>query len=229
MPVTRTDVADSLATCDESALFAVLDAAGLDAGESLSPRELAERLADAIWWNYSTPIGYVGRKAPLEEIVAHVAKKLKVHGALGTGDAWEQLRRLTEVLGLRLGPVSIEELTESERKALKKSLKGPTALAAGGGTSFAAGVAGKGILKLAATPIGRLIPYIPTVGPAFRTITKGAGVAATVGNPLAIALGVLAANSALGANYQRLVPLLLGAGALGRGPIEEAEIVEVTS
>lgn len=227
MPVTKTDVVDSLATCQESALFAVLDAAGLPPASGESPRKLAERIADAIWWNYSTPLGYVGRSSDLEEIVAHVGKKLKVQGVLGTGDAWDQLAKLTEALGLRLGPVSMAELTDGERKALRKSMLGPATLAAGGGTSFAAGVAGRGILKLAATPIGKLLPYIPNVGPVFRSITKGAGVAATVGNPLAIALGVLATNSALGANYQRLVPLLLGTGALGQGPVAEAEVVEI--
>ncbi|TNE84215.1 MAG: hypothetical protein EP330_30305 [Deltaproteobacteria bacterium] len=226
MPVSRTDVADSLAVCESAELLAVLEAAELDPRGASTPRELAERIADAIWWNYATPLGYVSRDSSLEEIVRHVAKKLRVHGALGDGDAWSQLERLTATLGLSLGPMSMADLTESERARLTKSLKGPVALAAGGGSSFAAGVAGRGILRFAASPVGKLIPYIPRVGPAFRSITRGAGVAATVGTPLAIAMSVLAANSALGANYQRLVPLLLGAGALGKGPVEDAEIVE---
>lgn len=225
MPVTRTDVADSLAVREPSELLAVLESAGVDPRSASTPRELAERVADAIWWNYSTPVGYLGRDAPLEEIVAHVAGKLRVQGALGDGDGWEQIGRLTELLGLSLGTMSMDELTEGERKRLRRSLRRPAAMAAGGGSSYAAGMAGRGILKLAATPIGKLIPYIPHVGPAFRTITRGAGVVATVGTPLAIAMGVLAANTALGANYQRLVPLLLGAGALGQGPMQDAEIV----
>ena len=225
MPVSRTDVADSLAICEREELLAVLEAAEVDPRGARTPRELAERIADAIWWNYGTPVGYLARDTALEEIVRHVAKKLRVHGALGDGDAWSQLERLTSTLGLSLGPTAMGDLTEGERARLKRSFRRPAAMAMGGGGSFAAGVAGRGVLRFAASPIGKLLPYIPHVGPAFRTITKGAGVAATVGTPLAVAMGVLAANAALGANYQRLVPLLLGAGALGRGPVAEAEVV----
>jgi hypothetical protein len=36
---------------------------------------------------------------------------------------------------------------------------------------------------------------------------------------------VLSLNSALGTNYHRLVPLVLGVGALGPEPVQDAEVV----
>ena len=47
-----------------------------------------------------------------------------------------------------------------------------------------------------------------------------------VSGPLGIALAVLTFNQALGANYRKLVPLVLGVGALRPPPINEAEVIE---
>lgn len=229
MTLSRHDIERVLATHPAAALCAILEAAELDASPDASPQELGERIAEALWWNYTTPLGYLTREVSLEEIVRHVARRLKVEGALRSDDPWEQIRELTEALGISLGPATLEDLTEAERRRLGRSLRAPAALAAGGGGSFVAGAAGRGVLRFAAGPIGRLLPYVPRVGPAFRVITRGAGVAAALGTPLAIAMGVLATNQALGTNYRRLLPLLLGLGALGPGDVEDAVIVEAGS
>lgn len=59
-----------------------------------------------------------------------------------------------------------------------------------------------------------LLPLIPALAPYWRAIRGVAAVTAALGTPLSIGLGVLSINHALGSNYRRLVPLLLGAGAL---------------
>jgi uncharacterized protein YaaW (UPF0174 family) len=53
-------------------------------------------------------------------------------------------------------------------------------------------------------------------------VTRGAGVAAAIGTPAAAVLAVATVNQAMGTNYQRLVPLLLGVGALRAEPVVDA-------
>ena len=120
-------------------------------------------------------------------------------------------------------PVSLQDIDPKTRERLWPN-HWPTAFAGiGAGGSASAAVVGRGILKVAATPIGRVLPLIPAVGPWFKAIKVGAGAAATVGGPLAIGLTVFATNNALGTNYRQLVPLLLGVGALAPERIDDAE------
>lgn len=225
MHTTKTDVINALATHSSDDLIAILDASDVSLRGATTARDLAERIADAIWWNYSTPIGYVANRASLESIVVHVGRKLKVKDKLGAGDAWTQLQDLTEALAEKHGPVSLEDLDPKVRKRITRRWAPSIAYAATGTSSFGAMYAGKKFLDLVRGPVERILPLIPYVGPAFKFIKGGAGIAAAVGGPLGVALSVLAVNSALGANYKRLVPLLIGTGALG--PAEDAFVVDI--
>lgn len=226
MPVRKQDVADALAIYEAEPLFAVLDAAGISARGAESPRELAERTADALWWNYCTPFGYVADRVTLDEIVAHVARRLDVAEASDAGDAWETLAALTRALGDRVGPVSLHDLDPKIRARLETAWF-PTAAGAGGATAaLGARELGRAIVWLGRTPVGRLLPLIPTVGPIWRGVRGTGAVAAAVGGPLAVALAVVSLNQALGTNYQRLVPLLLGVGALGPRAVSDAQTLE---
>lgn len=225
MPVTRADVADALALHPAEALQAIMAAARVSPRGAEHPRELAERIADALWWHYCTPLGYLATNTTLEDMVGHVARRAGVANALHGADAWEQLRELTVALVRELGPVGLEDLDPKLREKLWPSWVPPALYGLGAGGSYGARVVGKAIIRLSKTPVGRVLPLLPAVGPWFRALRTGAGAAATVGGPLAIGLGLLSVNSSFGTNYQHLVPLLLGVGALGPAPVEDAEIV----
>jgi hypothetical protein len=80
-------------------------------------------------------------------------------------------------------------------------------------------------VALLKTPIGRLLPLIPYVGPWVGVVKAGASAVHLVTGPLGVAMLVLSVNSSLGTNYARLVPLVLGVGALGPKPVDDAVVV----
>jgi len=219
---TRQDVIDALAVHEPDALRAVLKEARLEADEGKSPRDLAEQITTTLWWSYCTPLGYVANQTMLDDIVDHIARKLQLAGALADGDAWSRLRQLTRLILREPAPAAIEDLDPKVRARLVPSWKRTAFYASSATGSFGAMAVGRGIVYVSRTQIGRLLPYLPHVGPWVRTIYRGGGMAAAVGGPAGIALSILAANNALGTNYQRLVPLLLGIGALGPSAVQEA-------
>lgn len=222
MQITRQDFVATLAVHDAASLRAVLEEARIEVGEATSPRQLAERIATAVWWHYCTPLGYVANRTSFEEIVDHVARRLKLDEALGGTDAWTRLRRMTRLVVKEHGPVALEDLPPEHRARLDPHWKRTAAYASGASGSFGAWAAGQGIVHFSRTQIGRILPFIPKIGPFVRGIYAGGGAAAVLGGPAGIALTVLAANNAMGTNYHRLVPLLLGVGALGPTAVSEA-------
>jgi hypothetical protein len=223
MPVRRPDVVAALAIHESEALFAILEAARVAPRGAQTSDELATRIADALWWYYCTPLGYLADRTTLAHIVRHVARRLRVSVSDDT-DAWTELGQLTGGLGRLVGArgVSLDDLDTQARARLQPSWMPTAASATGATASVTAAAAGRAIVWLGGTPVGRLLPYLPTVGPVFRVIHKSGSVAALVGGPLGIALSVLSLDQALGTNYQRLVPLLLGVGALGPRPVSDA-------
>ena len=93
-------------------------------------------------------------------------------------------------------------------------------------SSLAAGWTANRILDLFKGPLGRLLPLLPVVGPWMGTIRWGAGAVSIVSGPLGIALSVASLNTALGSNYNKLLPLLLGVGALGPEPVNDAKVLD---
>lgn len=235
MPVRKADVVAALSVHEPRVLLAILEAAGVSPRGAEGSSELAARIADALWWTYSTPAGYVADRSTLEDIVEYAARKLKVEGLSDSGDAWARLRALTVHLaqtpGCRIDTadpnrgVSLDDLDLKVQQRLNPSWIPTAASATGGAASLGAGMAGKAFVKLAATPIGRLIPLIPTIGPIFSGVRRVASVAAFVGTPLSIALSVIAINESLGSDDRKLVPLLLGIGALGPTAVADAQEV----
>jgi hypothetical protein len=226
MSVTREEVVATLALCQPSDLRAILEAARVSPRRAETARDLGGRIADAIWWNYSTPAGYLAGKTELTQIVAHVAKRLRINDAVTSTDAWEALDQMTLALAAQHGPTRADELDETTQRRLSGSWMGAVGLAGSAGTSAGAGIASHYFLEFAKTPVGRLLPFVPTLGPIFKGVKTGAGVVSIVSWPLALGLGVASINSSLGANYRRLVPLLLGIGALGPSRVEDAEVID---
>ncbi len=224
MPTAREDVVVALAVHDAEVLRGLLEAAEVHPRGAESPRALAERITDALWWHSSTPLGYLARSPSLEEITRHVARRLGEGRSINReADAWTMLAQLTEHLGLQVGPVSLRDLDHKAQRRTRGSWIPTSAWAGSSGSSLVARWAGRFIVGVGKGPIGRWLPYIPYLGPTWRVIHKGGTAAAVLGGPLAIASAVLALNSALGPSYGKLVPLLLGVGALGPGLVEDAQ------
>jgi len=215
MPIRRQDVVDSLAACEESELRLILDAAGKSTRGAESPRQLAERVTAALWWAYCTPAAYASGQIDLDHIVNRTARRLRVRGSVVGDDAWERLASLNQVLTDQTGPVRFDSLRPDHQARARGSVFPTLAWSGGSVSSFGAGAAGRVFLRLAGTPVGRLIPWIPQVGPWFNAIKKASAVTAVVGTPLAVALAVVAANQTLSTRWKTVLPLLLSIGALG--------------
>jgi hypothetical protein len=232
MAITRDQLEATLAVHDADALRLILHASDVDPRGAETPAALAARIADAIWWNYCTPLGYLAERTSFEDIVRHLARKL------GVGDrvdpdvpVWEQVTALTQALVSTLGAglppdgISLESLDESTRARLYPSWGAPLGWGSGATSSFATRWGTGKVLALLKTPIGRLLPLLPVVGPWIGAVRAGISTVYFVTGPLGVAMAVLSINSALGTNYARLVPLVLGVGALGPQAVMDAEIV----
>ncbi len=223
MTVSRADLTSSLSLQDPAALRAILLAADLEAPDDLGPSDLAERITRAIWWNYQTPIGWLATEPSLETVIHHVAHKLRVY-VPGETLGWDRLAALTEGLlaDLNRRGVRVDDLTPEAQARLGRTWGGAVGWGTGALGSAAARWGSGKVLGWLASPLGRWLPWIPKVGPWVGTVGNGATAVYAVSGPLAIALAALSVNSALGANYRRLVPLLLGVGALAPSPVADA-------
>ena len=229
MATSREALERTLAVHDPAALRLILEASDVSPRDAETPADLAKRVADAIWWNYSTPIGYLAERATFEDVVRHLAYRLGVADRVDPDmDVWEQVGVLTEVLVSELPEdgISIDTLDEATRARLGPSWLGAFGFGSGATGSFAARWGTGHIVALLKTPIGRLLPLIPYVGPWVGAIKVGASAVHLVSGPLGVAMLVLSVNSSLGTNYARLVPLVLGVGALGPRPIDEAVVID---
>jgi hypothetical protein len=221
---TRADLERLLARHDADALRLILHASRVPvsavpwrAEEAPTAEVLAARIAEAIWWGYATPLGYLAGVVSFEDIVRHLARKLGVADRLDTtAPVWVQVRRMTELLVGQLedAGVRFDDLDEATRRRLGPTYGAPLGLGSGAAGSFATRWTAGRLLALFRTPVGRVLPYLPVVGPWMGAIRTGAGAVFAVTGPLGVALAVLSANTALGPRYRKLVPLVLGVGAL---------------
>jgi hypothetical protein len=225
---TRDQLQATLSVHDPEALRLILVASGVDPRDARDPSDLAARIADAIWWNYCTPLGYVVERSSFEDVVRHLARKL------GVGDrvdpdvpVWDQVQALTRALltEIPVDGVSVASLDETTRSRMSPSWFAPIGWGGGATGSFATRWGSGKVLALLKTPIGRLLPLLPVVGPWVGAVRTGIGAVHMVTGPLGLAMTVLSVNSALSTNYQRLVPLVLGVGALRPAPVNDAEVV----
>jgi len=227
MRTTRADVEAALAVHEPEALRAVLEAAGVRTRGAESARELAKRIADALWWSYATPIGYLSDRVALEDIVDHTARRLGAEACLSRGEVWERLEGLTQILVRQVTDrgVRLDDLDPQVRARLWPDIFPAAAYGTGATGAFGTRWASARVIRFLDGPIGRLLPLLPPLAPWVGAIRTGAGALHLVTGPLGVALAVLSFNEALGARYRRLVPLLLGVGALGPRRVDDADVV----
>lgn len=227
MTTTRADVEAALAIHEPEALRAVLEAAGVRVGEATTARELAALAAKSLWWSYATPIGYLADRVSLEEIVDHTARRLGAEASLAGADVWERLASLTAALvrQVRDRGVRISDLDPALRARLWPDIFPAAAYGTGATGAWGTRWASARVIRFLDGPIGRLLPLLPPLAPWVGAIRTGVGAVHLVTGPLGVALAVLSFNEALGARYRRLVPLLLGVGALGPRRVDDADVV----
>ena len=172
----------------------------------------------------------IANRSEFSDIVRHASKRFGVHLTPTDRDPWSQLDAMMGHFTDQVGPMSFDDLEAAVQQRATRSVFPTAALFTGAGTSAGTGVAAKAILSLTQTPIGRLLPFVPKIGPWFTLVARSAGVASVVSGPLAIGLGVLAINQAMGTNYRKLLPLLIGIGALqAHRRVIDAEVVPSAS
>ena len=227
----RSDVHLALADHPPEALRAILLAAKVGDGGHESAEALADRVARKLWWSFCTPLGYAMDRTTLEQIVEHVAKRLNVaHRVDSRADVWGQLEGLTSALVPEVPDtpgITMDDVGPAARRHLRPSWKRALALGGGAGSAWGARTASGVVLGFLDGPLGRILPLLPPVAPWVRTVYGGASAVRVVSGPLGVALAVLSANQALGTRYERLLPLLLGVGALGGRTVEEGiEVID---
>ena len=124
MPTTRDDLERSLAIQDADALRLILEASEVDTRGAQTAPELAARIADAIWWNYCTPLGYVVERSSFEDVVRHVARRLKVADRVDPDlPVWDQVDALTRALVAEIPDegISLSALDDTTRGRLSFS------------------------------------------------------------------------------------------------------------
>lgn len=224
MIVTHSQVRDTLAAHDPAALRAILVAAGITVRGEPSGASLAKRIADALWWYYCTPLGYLSDRATLDDIVAHAARRVGQAHRVTAADPWQASRQLAGALldDLARQGVSLDDLDESTRKRIRRSWLPSLSLGSTAATAGGAFWTSGRVLGFLGGPIGRVLPWIPPLMPYVEGVRRGASAVRIVSGPLGVALTALSINQALGADDRKLIPLVLGVGALGPAPVSDA-------
>ena len=207
MAVDREDLEAQLRRYSAEDLSLLLSAAGIDAAPTEGVEALARRVSRALWWRTHTPLGGLVWPSNLDDLVDAVERRAKLE--LGEGDVWSRLARLSAICG---------SAEEPDAEILRKVAPG-LPWGAMAGTTAAGGAAGVRqaslwALRLTSGEIGKWLPLIPKVGPVYLVVRQGVRTAAVVSAPLGAALALAAINGALGAEYARALPLLVGIGAL---------------
>lgn len=225
MPIDRERLVEILSDCPPEELAEVLRAAGLRVSADAESEALARRLVRALWWRTHTPVGALALPDTLDDIVDRIAKRAKLD--LGEGDVVVRLVALVGALAPEAEADAVEVMSAAAAHPASRRLKGGIHWGALVGTSAAGGAVGArwasySFLRLTKGPIGRILPFLPKVGPVYLALKKGAQVVAKVSGPTGIALSLASINAALGPDHDRALPLLLGLGlVLPRAPAFE--------
>lgn len=215
MSIDRERLIEILSACPPAELAAVLRAAGMRVSEDAEAEAMARRIARALWWRTHTPVGALAVPDTLDAIVDRVEARAKLD--LGEGDVVTRLVALVGALAPDAeGDVSIAAADAAAHPANRR-LRAGLPWGAFVGTSAAGGAVGArwvstGFLRLTKGPIGRILPFLPKVGPAYIALRKGAQLVAKVAGPAGVAMSLASINAALGPEHDRAVPLLVGLG-----------------
>ena len=95
--------------------------------------------------------------------------------------------------------------------------------AAKAGTAAASHVVARLVSGLLATPLFRLLPLIPRIGPVVVALRGTAATVSLVSGPLGVVLALWSLNRTLGPTWDTALPLLLGVGLVLRPDAEPVD------
>jgi len=232
MSICQQELAERLSTREEETLRVVLGAAGMPVREGVSKEAMGRRIASAIWWRTHTPVGKIVMADDLAGIIRRIARRGKIDLPESSDDL-----ELLEALTTALVPgeeLQLDDLDPDLMKRLRASHWAEWMGVGTAGTAVGSKVAAATYLRWTA-PVVDWLPYVPKVGPFLVGARKLSKTVVKVAPPLGIGVSLLTLNSVLGADFDRALPLLLGAGlALRNGasatepsPEEAVEVDEV--
>lgn len=225
--VTREELTERLRGCDPALLLAVLEGAGVDtmrvrdAPAHAAAGVAAERLVAALWWRAHSPAGQLLAAADLDELVTTAAQGAGVD--LPAGDAWQRLAAVTDKLLPSDVPLTLDGLDPDLRARLARGQWLPFLGVGAAGTAAASHVAARLVAGLLATPLFRLLPVIPRIGPIVVALRGAAATVSMISGPLGVVLALWSLNRTLGPTWDTALPLLLGVGLVLRpsaAPVE---------
>lgn len=222
MPLLKPDVEARLAAYSPEALTQVLRQAGVAVRGARHREALAGRVADALWWNATSPATYLLNRTTFESIVDDALRRLAQPRLQADEDPFQRLQALVATLLERHAEATLDALPPEARRRLRSGWWSTAAAGTGVGGSLLSGKVARLALSGLDSPLGRLLPLVPPLTPYVLGLRRVAGAAAVVSGPAAWAFGALTLNQALGPEPARVVALLLGIGALG-----EPEAVDV--
>jgi len=217
MPVAQKELESILASRDPKLLERILDVGEVWCPDGADAADLAKRLTNALWRRTHSPLGRMVVPDALDDIVDTVAKKLKLD--IGTGEVWDRLDALTDMLLTTDRMLTYDELSPKSRKKLEKALWVDLAGVSTAGSAAASRWVARGLLKWTKGPLWDFIRLIPRIGPILGTVRGSAGAIAAISGPFGITVALLTLNHTFGPEYDRALPLLLGIGLICRNPL----------
>lgn len=214
MSHTQHDLAERLASCDVESLRIVLEAEEMRVSDQDGPEALARRIASAIWWRTHTPLGKVAMADDLGGIIRRIARKAQLDLPESSDDL-ELLEALTSAV-VAGDELVLEEVDPVVMKRLRSSHWAEWLGVGTAGSAVGSKFAAAAFLKWTA-PIADWLPYVPKVGPILVGVRQVSKTVVKVAAPIGIGISLLTLNSVLGADFDRALPLLLGAGLSLRG------------
>jgi hypothetical protein len=216
--VSRSALIDALAQAPAANLAEVLRAADISADPDAGSDALARKLVRALWWRTHTPAGIA--TGSFDRVVKRTGRRLKVE--LPDGDVWDKLEALTAHV---IPDAKLDQIEAKHTDRLHRAQWAAWAGVGAAGATAGSGVAARKLLQWT-KPVKDVLPWIPKVGPILAGVRKGAQVVAKWSTPVGIGMALASANQALGPEFDRALPLVLGVGLLKRGMAAEAEVVE---
>lgn len=195
--------------------------------KKLCRKKAAGSLADSLWWEYQTFLGFVVRSPSYDEITKTVMKRLGVGGAYKeTRDCWDNQSRLcVHLVDQLIDAVPAEQkadaikelLGETDAKKIEKEVGTSLAKLAGGGGAIWVSRLSYPILRnvllrlvhgVARTLLGRGLSFA-AAKTVLKVVAKRTALVGLLAGPVGWLLTIWGLNDLTGTNYKKVLPAML--------------------